>query len=195
MADLSLDRHVLAGDRRKEVVKPRHTRTLAQWAQYRYQVSERHALGLLPISRSTLRRNSRRDPEEALRMRLRELAASRVRYGYRRLTLLLKREGCDQQTGAYMDSAQFAKGLDQALLGRLRAYIRPRVEGRHPRALMEFALLLLNRSSASKAQPPIRLGRSRSAPFRHHSTLVQSQGSFLSKRHGGTAHREPAEPR
>ena len=27
------------------------------------------------------------------------------------------------------------------------------VEGRHPRALMESALLLLNRSSASKAQP------------------------------------------
>ena len=49
------------------------------------------------------------------------------------------------------------------------------VEGRHPRALMESALLLLNRSSASKAQPPIRLERSRSTRLRHHSTLVQSQ--------------------
>jgi putative transposase len=45
------------------------------------------------MSRSTLRRKSRRDPQEALRIRLRELAASRVRYGYRRLTVLLKREG------------------------------------------------------------------------------------------------------
>lgn len=34
-----------------------------------------------------------RDPQEALRIRLRELAGSRVRYGYRRLTVLLKREG------------------------------------------------------------------------------------------------------
>jgi putative transposase len=41
----------------------------------------------------TLRYRHRRDPQEALRMRLRELAASRVRYGYRRLTVLLKREG------------------------------------------------------------------------------------------------------
>jgi putative transposase len=45
------------------------------------------------MSRSTLRRKSRRDPQEALRRRLRELAAVRVRYGYRRLTVLLKREG------------------------------------------------------------------------------------------------------
>jgi putative transposase len=36
-----------------------------------------------------------KDPEEALRMRLRELAAARVRFGYRRLTVLLKRDGWD----------------------------------------------------------------------------------------------------
>jgi putative transposase len=41
----------------------------------------------------SLRYQHRRDPQEALRMRLRDLAASRVRYGYRRLTVLLKREG------------------------------------------------------------------------------------------------------
>ena len=33
------------------------------------------------------------DRQEALRQRLRELAAVRVRFGYRRLTVLLKREG------------------------------------------------------------------------------------------------------
>ena len=36
---------------------------------------------------------SRKDSQEALRRRLRELAATRVRFGYRRLTVLLKREG------------------------------------------------------------------------------------------------------
>jgi putative transposase len=41
----------------------------------------------------TLRYRHRRDPQEGLRIRLRELAGSRVRYGYRRLTVLLKREG------------------------------------------------------------------------------------------------------
>lgn len=41
----------------------------------------------------TLRYHHHRDPQDALRARLRDLAASRVRYGYRRLTVLLRREG------------------------------------------------------------------------------------------------------
>ena len=45
------------------------------------------------ITRWSNRYRSRRDPQLDLRMRLRELAASRVRYGYRRLTVLLRREG------------------------------------------------------------------------------------------------------
>lgn len=48
---------------------------------------------LLPIQLATLRYRSRRDPQTALRIRLRELAGSRVRFGYRRLTVLLRREG------------------------------------------------------------------------------------------------------
>lgn len=42
---------------------------------------------------STLAYRHRKDPQEALRRRLRELAATHVRYGYRRLTVLLRREG------------------------------------------------------------------------------------------------------
>ena len=45
------------------------------------------------ITRWTNRYRSHRDPQEELKLRLRELAASRVRYGYRRLTVLLRREG------------------------------------------------------------------------------------------------------
>lgn len=40
-----------------------------------------------------MRYQVRRNPQVALRVQLKELAASRVRYGYRRLTVLLKREG------------------------------------------------------------------------------------------------------
>jgi len=43
----------------------------------------------------TLRYEPHRDPQDALRVRLRELAGTRVRYGYRRLTVLLKCEGWD----------------------------------------------------------------------------------------------------
>ena len=66
---------------------------MARWAPAAYQVSERLVSRLVPIPRSSLRYESHRDRQEALRMRLRELAASRVRFGYRRLTVLLKREG------------------------------------------------------------------------------------------------------
>ncbi len=42
---------------------------------------------------SVQRYQSRRDSQTALRMRLKDLAAVRVRYGYRRLHVLLRREG------------------------------------------------------------------------------------------------------
>lgn len=58
-------------------------------------MSQRRVAQLIPIERMTLRYEHHRDPQEALRIRLRELAGSRVRYGYRRLTVLLKREGWD----------------------------------------------------------------------------------------------------
>jgi putative transposase len=58
-----------------------------------YPLSQRRAARLVPIPRITLRYQHHRDPQDALRGRLRDLAASRVRYGYRRLTVLLKREG------------------------------------------------------------------------------------------------------
>jgi putative transposase len=66
---------------------------LAEWAQAVHALSQRRVARLIPIERMTLRYLHHRDPQEALRVRLRELAGSRVRYGYRRLTVLLKREG------------------------------------------------------------------------------------------------------
>ena len=58
-----------------------------------FALSGRRAAGLMKITRKTLVYRSRRPPQDALRMRLRELAASRVRFGYRRLTVMLRREG------------------------------------------------------------------------------------------------------
>jgi putative transposase len=54
-----------------------------------FALSGRRAAGLMKITRKTLVYRSRRPPQDALRMRLRELAASRVRFGYRRLTVML----------------------------------------------------------------------------------------------------------
>lgn len=59
----------------------------------RYEVSERRACLVLRFARSSHRYQSVREDPVALRMRLRELAAARPRFGYRRLWLLLRREG------------------------------------------------------------------------------------------------------
>jgi len=59
-----------------------------------YQMSERHACRLLELGRSTYRYRARKaERDAALRSRLKELAAKRMRFGYRRLTAMLVREG------------------------------------------------------------------------------------------------------
>ena len=55
-------------------------------------VSERRALGLVRLHRSVRHYQRRRD-DGALREQLRALAAARPRWGYRRLHVLLHREG------------------------------------------------------------------------------------------------------
>ncbi len=68
-------------------------REVIDWTREKYPVSARAACCLLQFPRSSDDYQSRRDPRVALRMRLRELAASRPRFGYRRLHLLLRWEG------------------------------------------------------------------------------------------------------
>ena len=58
-----------------------------------HRVSRRRACAVLAFARSTHRYRSVADPLVELRMRLKELAAARVGYGYRRLHILLDREG------------------------------------------------------------------------------------------------------
>lgn len=60
----------------------------------RYGVSERHACAALGVHRSTVRRPSqKRDEEEALTQDIIRLAQQYGRYGYRRITALLRLEG------------------------------------------------------------------------------------------------------
>jgi putative transposase len=55
-------------------------------------LSQRHVCGLLGVDPKTVRRPERRG-DEAVRARLRALAGERRRFGYRRLGILLEREG------------------------------------------------------------------------------------------------------
>ena len=56
-------------------------------------LSQRRACQLIELDRSTLRYRCRRPEDTAIRERLRELAAERRRFGYRRLGWMLAREG------------------------------------------------------------------------------------------------------
>jgi len=55
--------------------------------------SERRACALTRQARSTQRKPSVRDPRTAMRLRMHEIAQTRIRYGYRRVHIMLKREG------------------------------------------------------------------------------------------------------
>jgi putative transposase len=59
-----------------------------------YHMSERHACRLMELARSTHRyRGQRAERDRDLRERLKDLAAKRMRFGYRRLTAMLARAG------------------------------------------------------------------------------------------------------
>jgi putative transposase len=58
-----------------------------------YEVSQRRACRAIGVDRGSMRYRSRRPDDGAARARLRELAAVRRRFGYRRLHILLDREG------------------------------------------------------------------------------------------------------
>lgn len=93
IADVMLDNQVLKEINAKKVVKPQAKKAAAVFAQSEFALSERRACRLLQLSRSTRRRTVDRLDEPKVRTRLRELADLRMRFGYRRLHTLQKREG------------------------------------------------------------------------------------------------------
>ena len=60
-----------------------------------HEMSERRAWRVAGVDRSSVRYRSTRPSDGDLRRRLRELAAERRRFGYRRLHVLLRREGVE----------------------------------------------------------------------------------------------------
>lgn len=75
------------------MVRPDQQRATVKHLMFAYKVSERRACRLVKIWRSVCRYNSKAQDQACLIKRIKELAAVRVRYGYRRILILLKREG------------------------------------------------------------------------------------------------------
>src|SRR6185437_9868741 len=77
----------------KKVVTPAARRAVVTVAREAHGISERRACSILGADRSALRYRHRRADDAATRTRLKQLAAERRRFGWRRLKLLLEREG------------------------------------------------------------------------------------------------------
>jgi putative transposase len=75
------------------MVTPAARREAVAHLQTSFEVSERRACAALGVDRSLVRYHSHRPDDAAMRTRLRELAAVRRRFGYRRLLVLMRREG------------------------------------------------------------------------------------------------------
>ena len=93
VAHLSLGQDDAAGRSQPRVLRPGVRRDVVGHLQQAYWVSERRACSTTNFERSSHHYRSVRDPQPALRPRLKDLAVLRVRYGYRRLHVFLRREG------------------------------------------------------------------------------------------------------
>ena len=75
------------------MVTPAARREAVAQLRVAYEVSERRACSVLGADRTSVRYRSSRTDDAAARARLHELASVRRRFGYRRLHILLAREG------------------------------------------------------------------------------------------------------
>ncbi|MFC1614179.1 IS3 family transposase [Gemmatimonadota bacterium] len=93
VADLSLDKVMLQDVLRKKFMKPVRKRVMVERLQVCYEVGVRRACDVLELRRSSYYYTSRSDRQEDLRVRIRDIANSRVHYGYRRIQVQIRREG------------------------------------------------------------------------------------------------------
>jgi transposase InsO family protein len=75
------------------MVGPAAKREAVAHLQSKFEMSERRACAVIAADRKSVRYRSRRPGDTELRARLRDLANQRRRFGYRRLFVLLRREG------------------------------------------------------------------------------------------------------
>ncbi len=86
----------------------------ARYLQVAYGSSERRSCELLTFESSTCRYESLAAEQAALRMRIRNLAASRVSYGYRRIHVLLQRGRLTGESQEDVQASQVGGTADAA---------------------------------------------------------------------------------
>lgn len=115
-------------------MKAPQRREAVAYLRSHYGVSERRACLVVGQPRSVQWYRSRRPPQDALKRRIKELAEVRVRYGYKRIHVLLRREGWQ---------------INHKRVQRLYCELGLQLRSRRPRRHV----------SAAHRQPPKRLAR------------------------------------
>jgi putative transposase len=77
----------------KKILRPRVKRDLVMFLQNTFWVSANRACNVVQLRRSTLHYRAHGRDSTLLTMRIKELAGTRLRYGYRRIFWLLRKEG------------------------------------------------------------------------------------------------------
>jgi len=93
LAESMLDKRGAEGPARKKRLKPVARKAAVARLVEQRGLSQVRACRLVGLNRSSMNYRPRRPDDSLLRQRLRELAAERRRFGYRRLGWLLEREG------------------------------------------------------------------------------------------------------
>ncbi|WP_456776095.1 IS3 family transposase [Bradyrhizobium sp. USDA 4369] len=93
VADLSLDKAMLQDVLFKKALKPGRKRELVDKVRSDWKVSIRRACSTLRIDRALYVYKSKRGDQAALKNRIKDVCQTRVRYGYRRVHVLLQRDG------------------------------------------------------------------------------------------------------
>jgi putative transposase len=117
------------------MVRPALKRQAVAYIRDHYAISRRRACQLVRLRRSVLYYRSVKDPQLALRGRMHEIARTRVRFGYRRIHVLLRREGWTLgRNQAYRLYTQEALQLRSKLPKRRKMAVtrRERFEPRRP---------------------------------------------------------------
>jgi putative transposase len=92
VADLSLDKHMLQ-DGLKKTLKPLQRKALCHYFMNSYHVSVRRSSSLMMLGPAMYYYRSQNQSDVPLRSPIREIAITRVRHGYWRIYILLRREG------------------------------------------------------------------------------------------------------
>lgn len=93
VADLSLDKEMLRHS--PKTVRPGRKRELVAETCDEWNVSIRRACRVLEFDTSTYHYKFRRRDQAGIEARIKDICATRVRYGYRRAHVMLTRERCD----------------------------------------------------------------------------------------------------